>query len=329
MVDYIEISNSLHKGTPNLTLCNRYTCRMNDFGYETYEVEGCKRMQFLWNPQTKIYQLKGTLPYFLKGHNFSFSREEYIESIELLQDILQVGLWDAAFNVLEYGAIFSVEKSPKDYIKNHTAKKKSRLNENLRGKDKGSGKWWSCPEVILKMYDAGKNIQMKQKTPNRTIIESDGYNPNMNYLKFEAHYRKPFLLNGCRDILVEDLQNPQGIQQMNETLLSQYHLLNPMRELLKPTNKKELSATDIVVREFVKELINDGKTIGQAQEQIYQSIREADCLNQPDKDSRRRTIKEAFKKLQEAEDSEWDLTSRIQESLENENKPKFEPMEES
>ena len=134
----------------------------------------------------------------------------------------------------------------------------------------------------------------------------------------EAHFIKPFLLNFGRDILVEDMQNPQSLMKMKQILLSQYHLLSPMKELLKPTDKKEFSATDIVVREFVKELMNDGKSIEQAKEQIYQSIREAECLDKPDKQSRRNTIKEAFNKLQEAEHSEWDLTGKIESALDKE-----------
>ena len=134
-------------------------------------------------------------------HNFSFSRKEYVESIELLQNILQVGLWDARFDRFEFGAIFPVDKSPSQYIKNHTAGKRSKLNENWKGNNRGKGKWWDNPNEILKMYDAGANIRMKQKRSSRGIIEEDGYNPNLNYLKFEAHFIKPFLLNFGRDIV--------------------------------------------------------------------------------------------------------------------------------
>lgn len=318
MIDYIEISNSLYKDSPNLTFCKGCSNPMNDFGWETFKVDGCKEMVLYWNPQSRIIRLKGSLPYFLKGHNFSFSRKEYVESIELLQNILQVGLWDARFDRFEFGAIFPVDKSPSQYIKNHTAGKRSKLNENWKGNNRGKGKWWDNPNEILKMYDAGANIRMKQKRSSRGIIEEDGYNPNLNYLKFEAHIIKPYLLNFGRDILVEDMQNPQSLMKMKEILLSQYHLLSPMKELLKPTDKKEFSATDIVVREFVKELMNDGKSIEQAKEQIYQSIREAECLDKPDKQSRRNTIKEAFNKLQEAEHSEWDLTGKIESALDKE-----------
>lgn len=238
-----------------------------------------------------------------------------MESIDLIQSLLGVGLWDASVDAFEYGAIVLVPNSPALYVKNHTASPKARLNENLRGKDKGAGKWWDNTSVILKMYDASKNIQMKQGLITREVIAQEGYDSRADYLKFEAHFKKPFLLNGGRNILAEDLQNPKWIDKLDNILIQQYKQLEPMKELVKPTNKKDYSALDVVVGEYAKALMNEGKPLGVAKKQIYSAINQAECLAKCDKDARKRIVKKAFDKLQEVEQSQWDITQLLEEKL--------------
>lgn len=327
MIDYIEISNCLYKDSPNLSFCNPFSSGWNNYGYETYKVNGCRDMEVHWNPENRILKVKGSLPYFLNGHNFAFTTREYNESIEILQNWLGAGLWDASVDVFEYGAIFPVDKEAAQYIKNHTAPVKTKLLESINGRYRGHFKMWSDANVDLKMYDPARVVKLKQGMKQRTAIEDAGYNPEQDYLKFEMRVKKPYKLNFGRDILVEDLQNQDSLNKIQEILLSQYNRLQPMKELLKPTDKKKYNATDIVVGEFAKVLMNEGKPIAEAKKQIYQAIRDADCLSKQDKDSRRNTIKKSFDKLQEAESSEWDVTDKILESLDNENKPHNEDKE--
>ena len=238
-----------------------------------------------------------------------------MESIELIQSLLGVGLWDAGVDAFEYGAIVPVPNPPALYVKNHTASPKARLNENIRGKDKGAGKWWDNTSVILKMYDAGKNIQMKQGLKAREVIAQEGYDSRADYLKFEAHFKKPFLLNGGRNILAEDLQNPKCIDKLDDILIQQYKQLEPMKELVKPRDKKNYLALDVVVGEYAKALMNEGKPIAVAKRELYNAINQAECLSKPDKDARKATIRRAFDKLQEAEQSQWDISSLLEEAL--------------
>lgn len=317
MIDHIDFSKCLYKDTPKLVYCNPYPCKLNQYGWETYTLEGCKEMQIHWRPDAQILQIRGSLPYFLKGHNFTFGIDEFVESIDILQSLLDVGLWDASLKSFEYGAIMQVPLKPELYIKNHTALPKSKLNENYRGKDKGAGKWWDCPQVILKMYDAGKNIEMKQGLKEREVIVEEGYDPEDFYLKFEAHFLKPHLLNGGRDIFVEDLQNPDWVSVLDEILIKQYKLLKPMADLIEPTDKKNYTALDVVVGEYAKVLMNEGKPLEEAKKQIYAKINQAECLSKPDKDARKQTIRKAFSKLQEAEQSKWDLSPMLDDALTN------------
>lgn len=313
MIDYISFSKCLHKGTPFLGHCNFYSCKLNDYGWQTYTIQGCKELQVHWNESSREIRINGSLPYFLKGHNFSYSRDEFVETIDVLQSLLGVGLWDSFVDSFEYGVIIPVQHNPSLYIKNHTALTKSRLNENSRGKDNGAGKWWDNPNVLLKMYDAGKNIKMKQGMKERQVIEESGYNPNQHYLKFEVHYkRKMYLLNDGKGVVLEKLQMPSFIEHLNCELIQKYELLKPMADIIQPTDKKDYSALDVVLGEYVKILNDNGKTIQDAKKQIYSAINLAGCLNKPDKDSRKQTIKKAFDKMRESEQSQWNVKKQLE-----------------
>ena len=315
MIDFIEATICLDKDTPNLGHCKAFPCKLNQFGWETYTLQGCREMEVHWKPEASLLKVKGSIPYFIQGHNFSFSNSDFVEGVEVLQNLLNVGLWDSALDAFEYGCIFQVEGKPVDYIRNHTSQPQAKLNMNEKGKDKGAFRWWDDPSKALKLYDAGKNIKMKQGLKAREVIKECGYDPESNYLKFEVHWNKPHLLNNGRDIVLENLQNPTWISTLSATLKEQYKLLIPMRTLIEPAEKKNLSALDIAVVLLVENMMNQGIPIDETKKQVYAYINGAGCLDKSDKDARKATFRRAFSKLQESEVSQWDLSSKIEEAL--------------
>lgn len=272
-------------------------------------------MEISWNPEAHLLRVKGSLPYWIQGHNFTFSKVDFIEGVEVLQGLLGVGLWDAELDAFEFGCIFPVEGKPADYILNHYAPKHSHLCLNEKGKDKGAFRWWEDASKSLKLYDAGKNVKMKQGLLARQVIQEEGFNPVQNYLKFELHHKKPHLLNNGKILLLESLQNPSFQQFLSSTLIEYYHQLQPMRTLIKPADKKDLKALDIAVLVLVEHLMNQGIPIDQAKKQVYAYINQAGCLDKQDKDARKATFRKVFDKLQESEESQWDLTHKIEEAL--------------
>lgn len=276
-------------------------------------------MEVHWHPETGRLKVKGSLPYFIKGHNFTCSNQDFVEGVEVLQNLLQVPLWCAEVEAFEYGTICPVTEKPATYIRNHYAPASAHLYLNERGKDKGAFRWWSDSVKSLKLYDAGRNIRLKQDLKAREVIRDEGYNPQQDYIKFEVHHRKPYNLQG-RAITLEDLQHPQFIEFLNYNLIDNYHKLQPMRTLLPAQDKKNLSALDIAVSVYVEGLLNQGIPVEDARKKVYQFINRAECLNQQDKDSRKATIRKAFAKLQESDKSKWDLTEDLQKALNAENK---------
>ena len=63
-------------------------------------------------------------------------------------------------------------------------------------------------------------------------------------------------------------------------------------------------------------MMNQGIPVEDAKKRIYNYINQQDLLSKQDKDSRKATIRKAFEKLQESNESQWDLTHKIEEALE-------------
>lgn len=321
MIDFVSATKCTGKDSINLSNCRPLPVCFN--GWQKYLLEGCERLAVLHNPTAGLLKIEGSLPYWLQGHNFAFSRAGYIEAVELLRQALGLPLWDAEVDAFEFGAIVPVESEPKQYIQRHFAPAGSKLKLNEKGKDAGAFRWWEDPFVSLKMYDAGKNIKMKQGLQRREVIQQAGYCPTSHYLKFETHYKPkamPVLNNGLA-VLLEDLQKPGFLAHLKQRTIEQYHQLKPMRALESPTSKKDLSSTDIITQAFVETYMKaEGKPMQAAKKELFQRINAFPdtLLTKADKDARKRQINVVFGRLKESESSPWDLTEKIEAALDAE-----------
>lgn len=99
---------------------------------KAYYLEGCERVKVWHIPQTGLLKVEGSLPYFLNGHNFSFTREELVQAVEILDSMLgHVGLWGAIVDKFENRVIVPVDAKPKEYIAKHFASPGSHLQRIL------------------------------------------------------------------------------------------------------------------------------------------------------------------------------------------------------
>ena len=275
-------------------------------------------MKVLWNPEAGLLRVQGSIMYFWQGHNFTCSKGDFVQAVEYLQGVLQVGLWDSTIEAFEFGVIMEVQHKPALYIRNHHARAGVKLAEGEKGKDKGGFRWWEDSAARLKLYDARKNIMQKQGLDRRGIIEGAGWNPTGQYLKFEVHFLKPDLLNSGRALLLEDILNPARYRAFKKTIQEQYKLLEPMKTLELPTDKKNLSSADIVLLAYVEGYINaEGSSAEEAQKALYKRVNQIPeaILSKADKDSRKRQIKALFARVKESPESQWDLSKKIAEAL--------------
>ena len=251
--------------------------------------------------------------YFMQGHNFTYDDSLFIEGLKIIGAYCGVDLFDFEVEAFEFGSIIHTDIAPKEIIAKHRAGDK--LTPHADAKYKGYFKYCEDSAVRIKMYDVGRNPLNKLGRPIREIIAEIGWNPKDNYLKVEAHYKRPDRLFG--QLSVKDLINPDYQQIFKQDLYSQYKRLEPMKSLIYPTNKKDLSSIDIVLIELAETLINNGKSLKEVKRALYDRINSFPDkeLKKADKDYRKRQIKGKIDKLKVAPISQWDLSEELKNAL--------------
>lgn len=312
-IDFIEASGIFTgKDTPDFSNC-QISYQSFDTGRIVYNLQGCKKIQLIHNPSNGVCVLRGSISYFIQGHNFTFDKINFVEAIDYVGNLLKVNLWQMDINILEAGVILPVEVKPKEIISHHREGKGMILFENP--KDKGNFRSFNDKFAERKMYDAGKNIIHKQGLRQREIIQNAGWNPEKQYLKWEIHYLKPHLLNEGKSIKLYNLMNPFWEEVFKADIKLQYSLINPMKSIIPPKVKSDLHAIDIFALELVESKLNEGKTIPEVKKLLYDRINASSILSKVDKDARKRQVKAILDKLEESSESKWDLTQKIDEAL--------------
>lgn len=316
MIDYIQATKHL-SDKDRLFLGH---CRLEaeySSGWQKYWLQGCEKLELWYNPSLNWMRLQGSIMYFWQGHNFTYNKKGFVAAIDHIIKIIHISIWDAMIEAFEYGVIMQVPKKPKEYIKRHSSIPSEKLTLNEKPKDKGNFRWWEDKNVCNKMYDAAQNIKKKQGLQRKEILKESGWNPEGEFLKWEAHYLKPEILNHGKGLLLADLMNPYWEDIFKEDLYVQYKRLIPMKSLITPTNKKDLSSANIVMLALAEVQINAGENLQEVKKMLYDKINAIPegVLSKADKDSRKRQIKSLFDKLQESPESEWDLSEKLEKAL--------------
>lgn len=316
MIDYIQATKHL-SDKDRLFLGH---CRLEaeySSGWQKYWLQGCEKLEIWYNPSLNWMRLQGSIMYYWQGHNFTYDKKGFVAAIDYIIKIIHIPIWDAMIEAFEYGVIMQVPKKPKEYIKRHSSIPSEKLTLNEKPKDKGNFRWWKDKNVCNKMYDAAQNIKKKQGLQRKEILKESGWNPEGEFLKWEAHYLKPEILNHGKGLLLADLMKPYWENVFKEDLYVQYKRLIPMKSLITPTNKKDLSSADIVMLTLAETQINAGESLQEIKKMLYDKINAIPegVLSKADKDSRKRQIKALLEKLQESPESEWDLSEKLAEAL--------------
>lgn len=287
---------------------------VSHYGLIKYHAIGCKDIEIWYYERSHRLELRGSMMYYIQGHNFSFNKKLFIEAINHIEKLINVDLWDAVMETVEYGAIVQLEpyEKPKDYISHHQQGKGVLLHENP--KDKGCFRKYTYKSMTLKLYDVNRNIKYKQSVEMRKRIQECGWDPSQKYLKFEAHYEKPHLtLNRGRDVLLKDLITSEWDDVLKADLLAQYNKLIPMSSIIEPTDKKKLSTADIIFSCLAELKINDGKSIEEVKKMVYDKINgfPEQLLSKTDKKARKAQVNKIKNKIKFSDKSRWDLYDRL------------------
>ena len=286
-------------------------------GWQKYYLDGCEKMAIWIKPVYHLLRIEGSVPYFWQGNNFSFTRKGFTEAIEYIIRLLGVNIWNSTLNAFEYGVIMEVQMPPKECIMHHSSMPKEKLLMNEKPKDKGNFRTWEDRNVRLKMYNAGRNILMKQGENRKSIIRAAGWDDSKYYLKWEIHYLKPECLNHGNGLKLYNLVNPDWDNTFKEDLFTQYKRLSPMKGIINPTDKKELSTADILTLAMVEESINEGRTLDELRKMLYDKVNSFpdEVLKKPDKDFRKMQIRKLLAKVKESPNSVFDLSEEITKAL--------------
>ena len=317
MIDFISTTISDCKGTinfSNLTL----ECENNKYQRSYYTIDGCEEMKIIIMHNTGDVKLKGSVPYFFQGNNFTFDRKKFVQAIDYINTLTNIDFWQSDIDEFEFGVIMEVPTTPRNYIIHHTAKHGEKLVQNEKGKDKGKFRWWEDKFVSLKLYDAGRNIKAKQNETRKQVIRNAGWDENKEYIKFEIHYKKPHLcLNNGRALKLYCLANPAWEDRLKKDLFEQYQRLNPYKDITMPTDKKNFGTPNIYAYTLTELAINimdyspeDVKGL------LYNTINAPNNpLSKSDKDARKREVRKIQGAMQNPSESQWDLRNNLQEAI--------------
>ncbi len=317
MIDYLTATKHLQpKDKPFLGHLQQDASYQT--GWDKYLLKGCRNIDIWHNKPANLIRIKGSLAYFIKGNNFSFSKMEFVKATNYINDLLHLNFFDSDIDAFEYGVIIPVENCPRHYIENHREGAKSGLTQLDNPKDKGNYRRWESPEIRLKMYDAGKNIKNKQGFEMQQTIQDAGWNPDSYFLKWEGHYKKPhLLLNKGIGIQMADLVHPNFDRIFRNDLYNQYKRLMPMGKIEMPTNKKDLSTSDLLMLALADTNLTEGNTLGEVKKMLFSRVNTIsdEVLTEADKKARKRQISALLKKIQLNKESQWDLTEKLKVAL--------------
>ncbi|MDL2320020.1 hypothetical protein LJC45_02680 [Alistipes sp. OttesenSCG-928-B03] len=265
-----------------------------------------------------MLKFSASVIFLYQGHNFSFDMADFINAVDDWCQRLGVNLWQGDLDEFEFAAIMEVERPPKEYIAGHPDGYK--LKSNPHPDENGYLRTYRDKLVLLKMYDVRRRIMTTIRRAGRGAVMQAGWRPERHYLKFEAHYLNPGnTFNNGRRMILADLIDPARVQQFKEDLCRQYKRLQPMKTLINPSDKKNLSTGEIILIELAEHYFNSGLSLQQVKKRLYARINAyPEPLMLPtDKNARKRKINEWLNKLTFEENSPFDLSGRLQEVLAN------------
>lgn len=316
MFDGIRLYKKLGANAPNLDHL-RPNATYHESGWEYYYIIGkySFNMELRWNPNYKCIEVWGNPLYFWQGHNFTADIETYKEAINYISNIIKINLWDSTVKDFEYGTTFEVEENPISYISGHI--NGGGLNMWEKEKDKGAIRYFDDKKdkIQLKLYDVGKNIRDKHKKATRHLVESAGWNKDLNYIRFEVVYNAPDIaLNNRLPLVLKDLFSENMIDTLNEDLYIQYKRIVKKQSIDSPDSKKELRTINVILYAFIKLAFEKG---ADPKKMLFKEINSYSnaLLSKSDKDARRREINKLISNIKTSIISFFDLSSNLENTL--------------
>ena len=317
MIDYIRIDyHFTDKDTPNLQ--DFQGVSPDKYGWKRIELQGFAPIAIGLNERSGILRVKGSIMYFFQGHNFTFSRDGFIEVVEVVGDRFNINLWDGCVEELEVAVIVEVDRPPLSYIKNHWEPNGwwGSTYKTTRYFVKGKALKKENAELYLRMYDVGKNLRYKCRGMD---LQEIGLISGKYYLKFEIHYNKPHksLKRGgilrLRDVFTRQMQ-----EGLKGDIRAYYGQLRRNYVVIPPNDRKTFDTSMIFAVYGLGKAVNSGQSILEAKKDICDMINQNPAFTKEDKANRRRGVKKVMDKVGDNAIDGWDLSGIINRQLEQE-----------
>jgi hypothetical protein len=310
-LDYIEIAKFLNKDK----LCFDYLQWNASYdGAERYYFDRCNKLEVWLIKASNQAIIKGSIPYFINGHNFYASNKDWIEGLEYLQGCLNVNIFDGLIRCFEFGTIQEVPFSEVDFLRNHIKAKGMHTKEYHKGNIL-TGKEFEASALKIKLYDVQRNIRNKLNKPIREELSKVyAWDKDKHYIKLENHYKKPEA-HFKGNVFLNELLSPSFQQVLKFGLLTSYNSIMKTGNTVIPSHKADINAGTIplmilkeleAVYNFNTEELIRGK-IKSIPEEVFSSA---------DRKARLRTISDNLKKISLQGQSKYDISGLLQARIE-------------
>ena len=219
MFDYIEFSKYLPDGYYDDGRKSHMEVKDNHLS-----------IQVSYNKDKGILRVKGSLSYFIQGHNFWFDVTGVEKAIDKISEMLGIYLYDAEIKIIEYGVVVRPHFKMKHFIDNHLSTKG--YEEEIYG-DRGKNYVRKDKSYTLKFYDIWANIDRsknKVSSETRKILKDSCYSREHNPIRYEIH-GNPQKILGCGKVFVSDLLSAAFEEKLKKVLLEKYRRIKKWETL--------------------------------------------------------------------------------------------------
>lgn len=220
MFDYIEFSKYLSDGYYDDSRISHYN-ELTD-KYSSIKVS--------YNKDKRILTIKGSLAYFIQGHNFWFDIKGVEKAIDRISELLCVDLYDAEVNIIEYGVVVRPNFSMEDFINNHLS---TRGYEEITYGNRGKNYVRKDKSYTLKFYSLWANIDYcknKVSSETRAMLKKSFLGREYNPIRYEIHGGARKILGGGK-VFVSDLLSKEVEKQFQKVLLKKYKQIKKWEQL--------------------------------------------------------------------------------------------------
>jgi hypothetical protein len=310
-LDYIEITKFLNKDK----LCFDYLQKNAIYeGAERYYFDRCNKIEVWYMEASNQIRIKGSIPYFINGHNFYSSQKDWLEGLDYIQGCMKVNIFTGQVNCFEFGTIQEIPFPETDFLKNHI-KAKGMYEKAYHKGNVITGKEFDSSMLKIKLYDVQRNIKNKlDKAIQEDLKKFHSWDKGKHYIKVENHYKKPeayFKSN----IFLNELLSSSFQHNLKNELITSYMTIMKTGNTILPSHKADINAGTIpllILKELesvynfnTEDLIKDKlKTIPE------------DVFSPADRKARLRIIRDNLKKISLQDQSKYDIKELLQAKIE-------------